>query len=174
MGTRRREMPSVRIRTYPRLERAIQEASRIRPHNPVLRRRKNCAGKYPMPLPRVPQKENSGVAAVQAEEISASGIVSGGRVVSLRCEMCGFWTNHPSWELCPNCKTPLCPVVDETKPPLNQIVIPRAELEELVKALEWANQSMDAWHYDETVLDRAKETAAKFRAKYLDQTKPSL
>lgn len=47
------------------------------------------------------------------------------------------------------------------------VLVDPKELEELVKALDWTNEKMDAWSYDETILEQTKQTAAKFRGKYL-------
>lgn len=81
------------------------------------------------------------------------------------CDVCTRWYEIPDSGNC-DCggKILLTPGTHFSR---ELIQVPRVELDELVKALQWSNQAMDAWSYDETLLDGVKETAAKFRAKYL-------
>lgn len=94
------------------------------------------------------------------------------------CETCGFTTNDPSWKLCPNDQTPITLKPDEPRrPPSNQITIPRAELEELVRALDSCSIMLGEAPLSGPLNDLGKaaihahETAAKFRKKFLKEGK---
>lgn len=77
------------------------------------------------------------------------------------CPACDYSAQHPGRQTCPKCLTALQENADTLE-------IPRAELEELVRALEFQLNDPDL---AKTEYRFACETAAKFRAKFLTEGK---